>query len=148
MGEGRVIKDDLSLDLLVRELAEEWGREGYGAVCMFIGVVKGRVEGKEVKSLEYEAYEPYSSEILRRIAEEEEGGEIAEVRIYHAVGALRPGDISLVISVVGLSREVAIEKLRKVLERVKHEVPIFKLERREDGDYWVIGDGKRERRAD
>ena len=132
----------------IRGLAEKWGREGYGALCLFIGVVKGKVEGKEVKSLEYEAYEPYSDEVLNRIAEEEEGGEIAEVRIYHSVGALRPGDISLIISVVGLSREAAIEKLGKVLERVKHEVPIFKLEKREDGDYWVIGDGKRERRGD
>jgi molybdopterin synthase catalytic subunit len=45
--------------------------------------------------------------------------------------------------VSAVNREVAFRVAREALERVKHEVPIFKLERRDDGDYWVVGDGRR-----
>jgi len=45
------------------------------------------------------------------------------------VGSLRPGDATLYVFVSAVNREVAFRVAREALERVKHEVPIFKLER-------------------
>jgi molybdopterin synthase catalytic subunit len=65
------------------------------------------------------------------------------VLIWHYTGARKPGEITLIIATVGKSRDEAISAARVILERVKREVPIFKLEKREDGEYWIIGDSTR-----
>jgi len=40
-------------------------------------------------------------------------------------------------------RREALETLSRVLERVKAEPPIFKLEKRDDGEYYIIGESRR-----
>ena len=130
---------------LVAELAKECSVSGAGALALFIGFVKGVVDGKRVMYLEYEAYEPIAVEVLRRIGlnilEKYEG--VKSVHIYHRVGRARPGEPTLAVLVVGVSRKEAMEALREVVEKVKHEPPIYKLEVREDGRFWVLGDGVR-----
>ena len=134
-----------NISRLVTELARECGVSGAGALALFMGFVKGVVDGKHVEYLEYEAYEPVAVDVLGRI-----GGSILEkykgvksVHIYHRVGRAGVGEITLIVLVVGVSRREAIEALKEVVERVKHEPPIYKLEVREDGRFWVIGDGVR-----
>jgi len=139
---------DLDLSLL-RELARRYGPLGAGALAVFIGFVKGIVENRNVIELVYEVYEPYGSQKLRELAyEASKRSGILAVHIKHRKGAAKPGDITLLIAVVGKSRSVAIDTLTWLLERIKHEVPVFKLERREDGEFWVVGDGKRIPRKD
>ncbi len=145
MPEGRVTKEDIDLNRVVDELSK-YAEEGMGAIVIFIGFVKGDVEGKKVDVLDYEVYEPYTSKHLQRIAEEEMDEGVYDIRIFHRYGSLKPGEKTLYIFVAGRGRRIAFEKARKVLERVKHEPPIFKLEHREDGQYWVFGDGKRVKR--
>ncbi len=142
MPEGRVIEGEVDLNRVVEELSGKAG-EGMGAIVVFIGFVKGSVDGKRVERLDYEVYEPYTSQHLQRIAEEEMDEGVMDIRIYHRHGNLRPGEKTLYIVVAARGRRIAFEKARRVLERVKHEPPIFKLEHREDGDYWVFGDGMR-----
>ncbi len=114
--------------------------EETGAVAVFVGVVKGLIEGKRVESLYYEVYDPQASRILEKIAREEaERGGVKGVYIYHKKGLARPGEPVLYIAVVSKGRKEAIETLARVLERVKHEPYVWKLERREDGEYWVLG---------
>jgi len=139
---------DLDLSLL-RELALRYGPLGAGALAVFIGFVKGVVENRNVMELVYEVYEPYASQKLRQLAYEasKKPGVLA-VHIKHRKGAAKPGDITLLVAVVGESRNIAIDTLAQLLERIKHEVPVFKLERREDGEFWVVGDGKRIPRKD
>lgn len=147
MAEGKLVREEIDLNELVREVARRNSRRGSGAIAIFVGVVKGVVDEDPVVSLEYEAYQPYAEEKLEQIAREEEGDNIDEVRIYHRIGSLGPGEPTIYIVVAGKSRIDAISSIRRLVERVKHEVPIFKLERRSSGEYWVLGDGKRERRT-
>jgi len=126
---------------------KKYGYEGGGALVIFIGYVKGVVEGKKVFSLEYEAYEPLASEKLKEIALSEASTDgVLDIAIYHLVGELKPGDPAVYIAVYAVSRGEAFATARRVLERIKKEVPIFKLEKREDGEFWVIGDRRRIRR--
>jgi molybdopterin synthase catalytic subunit len=115
-----------------------------GAISIFIGVVKGSVEGHKVHELVYESAEEAAIEQLKNIATEEGvKHSLSGVLIWHYTGARKPGEITLIIATVGRSRDEAISAARVILERVKREVPIFKLEKREDGEYWIIGDSTR-----
>ena len=44
--------------------------EGCGAVTTFLGVVRGTHNGRRVRHLEYEAYEPLALNVFERIAAE------------------------------------------------------------------------------
>jgi len=139
---------DLNIDKELSELIASIEGEGVGAIAIFIGVVKDYVESVKVNELIYEAYEPYASKYLEKIAREElEKGRVRAIRIFHRIGSAKPGEKTLFIAVASTSRKESISALEEVLERVKHEVPIFKLERRDDGECWIVGDGRRVKRV-
>lgn len=143
-GGGGVVQKPVDLNKEVQDIIEKTAPRGGGGVVIFVGYVKGKVGDANVEVLEYEAYEPYATSKIREIEEWARRLDgVLEARIYHSVGSLRPGDATLYVFVSAVNREVAFRVAREALERVKHEVPIFKLERRDDGDYWVVGDGRR-----
>jgi MoaD family protein len=143
-GGGGIVQSPIDINREVMDIIEKTAPLGGGGVVIFVGYVKGKVDNANVEVLEYEAYEPYATLKIREIEEwaKSQAG-VLEVRIYHSVGSLRPGDTTLYVFVSAVNREIAFRIAREALERVKHEVPIFKLERRDDGDYWVVGDGRR-----
>lgn len=146
MVEAKIIQEELDVGEVLKDLAK-YSENGMGAVVSFIGYVKGLVGDKKVYSLEYSSYEPYATKILENIASEEVKEEdVYDIRIYHRIGDLKPGDITLYIFVAAKDRKKAFKVCEKVLERVKHEPYIFKLEKREDGEYWVFRDGERFKR--
>jgi len=49
----------------------------------------------------------------------------------------------MIVSIQGVSRKEVLEAMKEAIELVKHTTGIWKLERREDGEYWVLGDGER-----
>ncbi len=138
-----VIRGEIDIGAIINEF-RELGREGFGAIVVFVGVVKGVVNGVAVGELKYEAYEELAEKVLARIAEEEmrEYG-LGAVAIYHRVGDLKPGDTTVYIVVAARGRREGFAAAARILDRVKHEAPIYKLEVREDGEFWVIGDGER-----
>ncbi len=145
MPEGRVVDGDIDLNKVVEEMSRH-AEDGMGAIVVFIGFVKGDIEGRKVSKLDYSVYEPYTSKKLDEIAKEEMDEGVYDIRIYHKHGSLKVGDKTLYILVAAKGRKLGFEKASKVLERVKFEPPIFKLEYREDGEYWVFGDGSRLKR--
>jgi len=138
--------DEVDLDEILRRIRTESNRS-VGALVFFVGIVKGLVEGSNVHELVYEAYHPYAEKRLCEIAEDvaRKYG-VATVEIAHREGAAKPGEKTVVIAVAADSREKAFKAAEEILERIKFEVPIFKLEKRSDGEYWVIGDGRRVKR--
>ncbi len=139
-----IVSEKLDLNKLVEEIISKTAALGGGAIVLFVGYVKGKVGGSIVSELNYEAYEEHALAKMKKIVEEEGRKEgVLDIRVYHRVGSLKPGDITIYVAVSALNRKIAFETAAEVLERVKHEVPIFKLEKRNDGEYWVLGDGKR-----
>ena len=133
-----IMKDDVSLDGLLKELAPRASRMGCGAFVSFVGFVKGVVGKEEVTELRYESYEELAEKKLREIAEEtaEKFG-AHDVVIIHRVGVLKPGETTIYIAVTAPSRKAAFDAASYALERVKHEVPIWKKEVTEKRSYWV-----------
>jgi len=138
--------DNVNLDEILHRVRTE-SDGSVGALVFFVGIVKGLVNGFNVHELVYEVYHPYAEKRLCEIAEDvaRKYG-VTTVEIAHKEGAAKPGEKTVVIAVAADSREKAFKAAEEILERIKFEVPIFKLEKRSDGEYWVIGDGRRVKR--
>jgi molybdopterin synthase catalytic subunit len=132
----------LSVEALVAALEAEarHAGEGCGAVCSFVGVVRATHQGRRVRHLDYEAYEPLARRAMDLIVEEAgeywPGGVVA---IQHRVGRLQVGDASVVVAAAAAHRAEAFQICRYAIERVKQIVPIWKHEFFEDGEAWVEG---------
>ncbi|MEM0453667.1 MAG: MoaD family protein [Sulfolobales archaeon] len=137
--------DEVSLDNLVKEIKELNGIEECGALAIYVGFVKGVVDGVKVHELIYEVNEEYTlrslNNILHEVVSKNEG--VMAANVFHRIGSYKQGDDVLYVVVVGKGRRDVIPALAEIIERVKHETGIWKLEKRDDGSYWVLGDGVR-----
>ena len=125
----------------VGALAERVRTDRAGAVALFAGVVRNHHRGRQVDSLEYEAYGPMALEEMRRIAAEVRSRwPLERVAIVHRLGLLEVGETSVAIAVSSAHRREALEACAHAIERVKESVPLWKKERGEGGEVWVVGD--------
>ncbi len=139
-------KDDrVSLDDVVKGIKDVEGIESCGAIAIYIGFVKGIVDGVKVHELTYEVNEEFTLRALNKILNDviEKNNRILAAKVFHRVGSFKQGDEVLWVAVAGVSRRDVIPALTEIIERVKHETGIWKLEKRDDGSYWVLGDGVR-----
>lgn len=145
--EALITKNKLDVNEYLERLSKDSSKEGCGALVMFMGFVKGLVNDEPVNKLIYEAYENFALSKMREIGNDTlKNFRVRDVVVIHRIGDLRPGDPTIYIFVTARERSEAFRAAEYVLERVKHEVPISKLEIRENGEFWVLGDGRRIRR--
>jgi len=124
----------------VNAVAALVGAGGYGAVVTFVGLVRDHNQGRVVKFLEYEAYEPLAVRALQRIVEEAAGlWPSARLAMHHRIGRLEIGEASIVIAAASAHRADAFAATRYAIERVKQIVPIWKREHFDGGDVWLEG---------
>jgi molybdopterin synthase catalytic subunit len=108
-----------------------------GAVVTFVGTVRSSNHGKAVVRLEYEAYRPMALRVFEHIAAETRERWGARLCIHHRVGALDPGELSVVIAAAAPHRADAFEACRHAIESLKRDAPIWKREIYPDGSSWV-----------
>lgn len=109
-------------------------RQGAGAVLVFHGTVRDQHHGRSVTHLTYDAYRPMALEAIGRIRRDlEESDPELTVGITHRLGDVPAGETSVVIAVSSPHRAAAYDASRRALERLKREVPIWKLEHFADG---------------
>ncbi|MBI4476432.1 MAG: molybdenum cofactor biosynthesis protein MoaE [Acidobacteria bacterium] len=112
----------------------------HGAVALFLGAVRAENLGRRVTHLEYEAYEPLavkSFELIASEAAEKWPGVV--LAIYHRLGRLEIGEISVGIAALSAHRAEAFAASRYAIERVKQIAPIWKREAFEGGEIWIEG---------
>ncbi|RKG31191.1 molybdenum cofactor biosynthesis protein MoaE [Acinetobacter tianfuensis] len=105
-----------------------------GGIGIFIGTVRNHHEGKAVKALKYTAYAPVAEKMIRQIEQEiqaEHG--VSYVRVVHRIGSLDIGDTAIIAMAYAPHRREAFAACEEVVERVKHEVPVWKEEFYMDG---------------
>jgi molybdopterin synthase catalytic subunit len=99
-----------------------------GAVVLFEGVTR------EVAELDYEAYVEMAVERIRAIAEEEADRHgLCAVAVEHRIGTVPLGDPSVIVAASAPHRGEAFAGARAVIDRVKAEAPIWKVEVDEGG---------------
>jgi molybdopterin synthase catalytic subunit len=113
---------------------------GAGGIALFAGTVRDNDEGRNVVQLSYSAHPSAASE-LRRVAEKVAADFGARaVAAVHRTGDLSVGDLAVVVAVACAHRAEAFEACRALIDRLKHEVPIWKHQRFGDGtSEWVNG---------
>ncbi|MDK2876644.1 MAG: molybdopterin synthase catalytic subunit [Archaeoglobaceae archaeon] len=112
--------------------------EKCGAIGIFVGFVR-KVEGdKTVERLEYEAFKELLPEKLAEVESKVKGFPgVANAKLYHKLGKLKPGEDIVYIAVVGEHRKDIWEPLMNAVELMKTELPIWKKEVYRDGERWV-----------
>jgi MoaE-MoaD fusion protein len=105
-----------------------------GAVVVFEGVTR------EVPELDYEAYVEMAEEKLRAIADEEAARHgLCAVAVEHRTGTVPLSEPSVIVAASAPHRGEAFAGARAVIDRVKAEAPIWKVEVTEDGARRVEG---------
>jgi molybdopterin synthase catalytic subunit len=133
----RVQATPLSVDEALTAVADP----GAGGTCVFIGTVRDRSEAGDVTGLTYESWDELATARLGELVDELFAGwPILKVAILHRTGELAVGEASVVIAVAAAHRAEAFEACRQAIERLKHDVPIWKKEALIDGEArWVMG---------
>jgi molybdopterin synthase catalytic subunit len=134
----RLTKDPIDPNALLRELADDTD----GAQVLFLGVVRNHHQGREVKRIDYEAYEPMALKLLQRITEEVAGKhKLDRVLVVHRFGRHEIGDASIAVVIGSAHRAPAFEAAKEIMDLVKVDVPIWKKEHFADGTIeWVLAD--------
>ncbi len=116
-----------------------------GGFSIFIGQVRSdEVNCKQVKAIEYSAYEALVNKEADKIfgCIREEFSEVKLIRLFHSVGLVNTGEISLAVMVSAVHRDQAMEACKKIVELVKENLPIWKKEIFTDYSYRWEKDNK------
>ncbi len=134
----KVTSAPLELQALAAEISS--GADGDGAVVTFAGLVRDHNQGRRVRFLEYEAYEPLAVRALERIVvEARDAWPSARLGLHHRIGRLEIGEASIIIVAASAHRGDAFAACRYAIERVKQIVPIWKHEHFDGGEVWLEG---------
>lgn len=105
-----------------------------GAVVLFSGEVRNHSKGKNVTHLEYEAYVPMASKMIHEVvAQAKEKYNLHHAICVHRVGRVDVCETAVVVVTASSHREEAYAANRFIIEKIKHEAPIWKNEFFEDG---------------
>jgi molybdopterin synthase catalytic subunit len=112
-----------------------------GASVLFAGTVRDHSDAGAVSALDYEAWDERAIALMEAI-----GGElfdrwpVRKVALLHRTGHLDLGEVSVLVCCSAPHRAEAFEAARHGIERIKHEVPIWKKESLVSGEaQWVMG---------
>lgn len=130
-----LVRRILSVDVLLREVAST----EHGATAVFVGTVRSMNEGRQVRAIEYTAYEPMAEREMAAILDEAGSRNGDSVLVAeHRLGLLEVGEASIVIVAAHGHRSFALDALRYAIDEVKRRVPIWKRELFTDGsESWV-----------
>lgn len=114
-------------DETIDEVAVRAAVEGpdAGAVVMFHGIIRNHDGGESVRALDYSCH-PEAERFLAGIVAEEVARSGVRMAAVHRVGSLTIGDAALVAAAASAHRRDAFEAIEQLVERIKHEVPIWK----------------------
>jgi len=122
----RLTRAPLSLAAAMREL----GGDELGGVVVFLGRVRpDRTRRGKVSALHYEAHRPLALAALatlERTARRRYGA--GKVVLWHRLGPVPVGEPSVIVGVATGHRAPAFAAARLLIEQLKREVPIWKVD--------------------
>jgi len=107
-----------------------------GGLVYFLGNVRDLNVGKQVSHLDYEAYVPMAEKMINQILVEAiEKYNLVSAIAVHRIGRVDIGETAVIIGTSHKHRSEAYRANEEIIDRVKHEVPIWKKETFADGTY-------------
>lgn len=106
-----------------------------GAVVIFNGTVRKRSLGKEVAHLFYETAESMANKMMQQYLDEaKEKWQLTSVIALHRIGEVTVGESAVFVLTSSPHRKEAYEANRYIIEKIKHELPLWKCEYFTDGE--------------
>ena len=105
-----------------------------GAVVLFSGEVRNNNLGKAVAYLEYEAHVSMASKMINSVLLEAKAKWSLNIALaQHRIGKVEVGESAVVVITSAAHRKEAYAANRFIIDKIKHEVPIWKCEYFADG---------------
>ncbi len=122
---------------IAEQIQAHQNKVNIGAHSIFLGQVRAdEIDGKKVSAIEYTSYEDMALEKMHSIREQIFAGyHLTCMHIYHSLGAVKAGEISLFVFTSSPHRHAAIKACEEVVERIKKELPVWGKELFEDASY-------------
>jgi molybdopterin synthase catalytic subunit len=132
------VQGPIAASFIADNIAKHSSKKNIGAHSIFLGQVRNDViDGKEVQSIEYTAYEEMANQAMSEIREAIFAKyPLTCMHIYHSLGLVPGGEISLFVFTSSPHRKAAIDACEEVVERIKNELPIWGKECFEEGYVW------------
>jgi molybdopterin synthase catalytic subunit len=119
-------------------------RPDAGATTLFVGRVRDHdpQAAGEVVGLDYTAHPTATPKLVEIVTAalttaDPEGGTV--VAVAHRIGHLDVGDTAFVVAVSAAHRRLTFEVCELIVEKVKHELPIWKQQFEADGSHHWSG---------
>ena len=118
-------------------IAKHNTKKEIGAHSIFLGQVRNDViDGKEVMAIDYTAYNEMAEEKFHEIRETTFSKfDLTCMHIYHSLGRVKAGEISLFVFTSSRHRVAAMEACNYIVNRIKEEVPVWGKEIFEDDSF-------------
>lgn len=109
-----------------------------GAVCSFIGTVRDRNEGSDVRTMELEHYPGMTEKSIEAMVDEAmRRFDIFGARVIHRVGLLQPLDQIVLVAVTSAHRGESFQACEFLMDYLKTQAPFWKKEDTPEGARWV-----------
>jgi len=115
------------------------GNGQVGAICSFVGVVRGGADAKPpVLSMELEHYPSMTEAAIEAMVDEAHRRfDIVGARVVHRIGQLQPGEQIVMVAVVSAHRGESFSACEFLMDYLKTQAPFWKKERTLHGSHWV-----------
>ena len=131
--------EDFDLSKEIAELRRNDKR--VGAVCSFVGTVRGGEEGNNgprVLAMELEHYPGMTEKAIEAMVDEAHRRfDIYAARVVHRVGLLHPGDQIVMVAVTSAHLGQSYQACEFLMDYLKTQAPFWKKEETPDGARWV-----------
>lgn len=120
-------KGAIAASFIAESIQKHSVKTNIGAHNIFLGQVRADdIDGKQVSSIEYSAYEEMAIEKMHTIREDIfRKYDLTCMHIYHSLGRVSAGEICLFVFTSSKHRKSALEACEEVVERIKFELPIW-----------------------
>jgi molybdopterin synthase catalytic subunit len=131
------VQGPVTTSFIADSIQKHSSKTDIGGHSIFLGQVRAdKIDGKEVASIEYTAYEEMALEMMYTIRENMFAKyDLTCMHVHHSLGNVKAGEISLFVFTSAAHRKAAIDACEETVERIKAELPVWGREIFEDETY-------------
>ncbi len=122
----------VQFDSIVQDYGEY--EENTGSIIIFKGIVRRKEGSRNISYLHYEAeINIAEEEMIKILGEAMNNFKIIDANAVHRIGNIKPGEVSLLVTVFSEHREEGFRSCIYIVDNIKTRVPIWKQDVFEDG---------------
>jgi len=101
-----------------------------GAISTFLGITRDNFRNKKVLELKYEAYVPMAKKVLHQLCKDAQSkfSDIERIAVVHILGDCPVSKPSVIICASSPHRRESLDCVSFMIDELKANVPIWKLE--------------------